>query len=189
MGSSAGKLSYSNFITSLMQSPFFSPTHDFLNYAVLTSKINVLVIQTNYLIIPSHTFVWVCNGKQSCFVFCGNLIREECWKHGAGWEWTLPCSTSCSCASGMWQQPPSSTGAGWKVASWIWGPACWPLGLTRAAFMCVFLAAGGRWSPHYPFASHKKWLGCTWMEGLPGLQSLASFCLPCGSKTLDSVQQ
>lgn len=81
-----------------MQSPFFSPTHDFLNYAVLTSKINVLVIQANYLLIPLHTCVWVCNGKQSCFVFCGNLIREECWKHGAGWEWTLPCSTSHSVA-------------------------------------------------------------------------------------------
>lgn len=100
-----------------MQSPFFSPTHDFLNYAVLTSKINVLVIQANYLLIPSHTCVWVCNGKQSCFVFCGNLIREECWKHGAGWERTLslaPHPTAWlparSCASGMWQQPPSSMG-------------------------------------------------------------------------------
>lgn len=128
-----------------MQSPFFSPTHDFLNYAVLTSKINVLVIQANYLLIPSHTCVWVCNGKQSCFVFCGNLIREECWKHGAGWERTLSLAPhptarlpARSCASGMWQQPPSSMGTEWKDACWIWGWARWPFGLTRAAFMGVF---------------------------------------------------
>lgn len=53
-------------------------------------------------------------------------------------------------------------------------------GLARAAVTHGFLAASTRAS-RYPFASHRRWLGCTW-KGFQGCSALQAFACHAGVK-------
>lgn len=145
------------------------------------------VSQTNYFIIPSQTSFWACNGKRKeskATVFCGNLIHEECWRCGN--RVPPPFAPHPLAVTVQWDgvtAVPVWDWGGWLVdlgsGWWIWMLAGFPQALARAAFTHGVLAAGTKWSC-YP----SKTAGLC-VEGLPWLHSLASFCLPFGSKTLE----